>query len=94
MAKLFGSTMGILMACLLVALGSSAWSPQAMAADTIKIGQLDPLSGPFESTGRIYYAGIKFAVDEQNKKGGLLGKKVEIIQEDSELKPDVANRKA
>jgi branched-chain amino acid transport system substrate-binding protein len=94
MARLFGKTMGIVMACLFVALGPSAWNPQAMAADTIKIGQLDPISGPFEVTGRVYYAGIKFAVDEVNKKGGLLGKKVEIIQEDSELKPDVANRKA
>jgi branched-chain amino acid transport system substrate-binding protein len=69
-------------------------NPQAIAADTIKIGMLEPFSGAFEANGRIYYAGIKFAVDEYNKKGGLLGKKIEIIQEDSELKPDVANRKA
>jgi ABC-type branched-subunit amino acid transport system substrate-binding protein len=33
-------------------------------------------------------------VDEQNAKGGLLGKKIEMITEDNEGKPDVAARKA
>jgi len=65
-----------------------------MAADTIKIGLIDPYSGPFAISGRLHYLGIKFAVDEQNAKGGLLGKKIEIIKADSELKPDVATRKA
>ena len=48
---------------------------------------MNPLVGPG-------YAGVQFAVDEQNAKGGLLGKKIEIIAEDNELKPDVAIRKA
>jgi len=67
---------------------------EAMAADTIKIGQLEPLSGPFEANGRTWVIGVQFAADEQNAKGGLLGRKIEILKEDDEAKPDVATRKA
>ena len=66
----------------------------ALAADTVKIGLLDPLSGIFESLGRTWLTAVQFAVDEQNAKGGLLGKQIEIIAEDDEGKPDVATRKA
>ena len=41
-----------------------------------------------------FTAGLQFVVDEQNAKGGLLGRKVEVIGEDNEFKPDVAVRKA
>ncbi|OGP48301.1 MAG: hypothetical protein A3K30_07525 [Deltaproteobacteria bacterium RBG_13_51_10] len=64
------------------------------AQDKIKIGIVDVFSGPFINWGWICYNGIKFVVDEQNAKGGLLGKKIELIKEDTELKPDVAVRKA
>jgi branched-chain amino acid transport system substrate-binding protein len=66
----------------------------ANAEDTVKIGMLTTLSGPFEFVGRIYVSGAKFAVDEQNAKGGLLGKKIELIIEDDEFKADVAVRRA
>jgi branched-chain amino acid transport system substrate-binding protein len=69
-------------------------SPGAMAADTFKIGLLNAESGPLEYTGRMWKAAIQFAVDEQNEKGGLFGKKIEILTEDHEWKADVANRKA
>jgi branched-chain amino acid transport system substrate-binding protein len=65
-----------------------------LAADTVKIGMVTTLSGPFEFVGRIYVAGAEFAVDEQNAKGGLLGRKIELILEDEEMKPDVAVRRA
>jgi branched-chain amino acid transport system substrate-binding protein len=64
------------------------------SADTIKIGLLEAKSGPFESVGRFFNPGFMFAVDEQNAKGGLFGKKIEVLWEDSEFKGDVANRKA
>jgi branched-chain amino acid transport system substrate-binding protein len=67
---------------------------KATAADTIKIGAVEPRSGPMESVGRYMYAGLIQAVEEQNAKGGLFGKKIEIIWEDSEFKGDVATRKA
>jgi branched-chain amino acid transport system substrate-binding protein len=67
---------------------------RAAADDIIKIGYLEAKSGVFESVGRFFQAGFQFAVDEQNEKGGLLGRKIEVITEDSEFKGDVANRKA
>lgn len=75
-------------------IGLSAGIPiNTMAADTVKIGISEAFSGPFEATGRAYAIGVQFAVDEQNAKGGLLGKKIELFVEDNELKPDVAVRK-
>ena len=67
---------------------------QAFSADTFKIGMITTLSGPFEFVGRTYVAGMEFAVEEQNAKGGILGKKIELIIEDDEFKPDIAIRKA
>lgn len=66
----------------------------APAADTVKIGVVDPLSGQMEPFGRTWHAAVQFAVAEQNAAGGLLGRKVEAIAEDGEAKPDVATRKA
>ena len=65
-----------------------------MAEDTIKIGMVEPFSGPMEPSGREFLAAVQFAVDEQNAKGGLLGKKVQLLHEDNEFKPDVAVKRA
>ena len=46
-------------------------APSAPAAETVKIGILDPLSGMFEPYGRAWRAAVQFAVDEQNANGGL-----------------------
>lgn len=63
------------------------------AADTFKIGDTNPFSGPAAYLGLAYNEALKFVVNEYNAKGGLLGKKIEIITEDNEFKPDVAVRK-
>ena len=64
------------------------------AEDTIKIGATEPLSGTFKDIGERYYGGVEYAVKVLNESGGLLGKKLEAVPIDSELKPDVAIRKA
>jgi branched-chain amino acid transport system substrate-binding protein len=66
----------------------------ATAEDTIKIGATEPLSGTFKDIGERYLEGVQYAAKVINESGGLLGKKVEVIPVDSELKPDVATRKA
>src|SRR5512143_1100407 len=66
----------------------------AAAQDTIKIGGVEPLSGTFKDIGERYLEGVQYAAKVINESGGLLGKKVEVIPIDSELKPDVATRKA
>ena len=67
---------------------------QALAADTVNIVQIDPISGPMKDVGDRSVWGVQFAVDEINAAGGLLGKQVKLMPEDSQLKPDVAARKA
>jgi branched-chain amino acid transport system substrate-binding protein len=66
----------------------------AAAEDTIKLGATEPLSGTFKDIGERYLEGVQYAVKVINESGGLLGKKVEVVPIDSELKPDVATRKA
>ena len=57
-------------------------------------GAVEPLSGTFKDIGERYLEGVQYAAKTLNESGGLLGKKVEVIPIDSELKPDVATRKA
>ena len=66
-----------------MAYGGSAY------ADTIKIGGIAPLSPPGGvQTGESLREGMKVAVDELNAAGGLLGKKVELIVEDTSGVPE------
>jgi branched-chain amino acid transport system substrate-binding protein len=69
-------------------------SANSQAAEPIKLGVVEPLSGTFKDIGDRYLEGVEYAVKIINEKGGLLGRKVEVIPIDSELKPDVASRKA
>jgi branched-chain amino acid transport system substrate-binding protein len=50
--------------------------------DTIKIGEYYPLTGDLATFGQSGKKGIDLAVEEANRAGGLLGKKIEIIVED------------
>ncbi|MEH6474214.1 MAG: branched-chain amino acid ABC transporter substrate-binding protein [Sneathiella sp.] len=61
----------------------------AQAADTIKIGFIDPLSGPFAATGTNGLAQFRYAVDQLvNQKGGVLGgTKFEIVPYDNKISP-------
>ena len=69
-------------------------SGQALAADTVNILVLDPLSGTMKDLGDRTVWGVQFAVDEINASGGLLGKQIKLITEDTQMKADVATRKA
>ncbi|MBB5054151.1 branched-chain amino acid transport system substrate-binding protein [Afipia massiliensis] len=59
----------------------------AMAQDTLKIGYIDPLSGGGASVGEIGLKTFQFLADEVNAKGGILGKKVEIVPLDNKTNP-------
>jgi len=67
---------------------------ESMAESKVKMGVLDCFSGPFSHSGPAITAGVKFAVDEQNAKGGLFGRQIEMVIVDHEMKADVALRKA
>jgi len=59
-------------------------------AQTIKIGVNEPLTGPFAASGTYVVNGAKIAADEINAKGGVLGKKIELVIEDNKSNPTEA----
>ena len=59
-------------------------------ANTIKIGIADTYSGGAAIFGIDMRDGFRMGVNEINAKGGVLGKKIEIVTRDEQFKPDVA----
>lgn len=62
----------------------------AMAAGTIKIGYVDPLSGAAASVGQIGLNQLDFIARQINAQGGVLGEKVKIIPYDNKLSPQTS----
>ena len=60
-------------------LGLAAFGPAKAADDTIKVGVLHSLSGTMAISETTLKDTVLFLIDEQNKKGGLLGKKLEAV---------------
>ena len=62
-----------------VSLGISMGIPSVRAQETIKIGILHSLSGTMAISETTLKDTMLFLIDEQNKKGGVLGKKLEAV---------------
>jgi branched-chain amino acid transport system substrate-binding protein len=62
---------------------ASPFVKTARAADVIKIGLDNPLTGPLGANGKNELVGCQIALDEINAKGGILGRSVKLIVEDS-----------
>ncbi len=67
--RVFAAVLVIL--CLLIGVAS--------AAETIKIGMLAPLTGFAAADGASALNSVKIAVDQVNRQGGVLGKKIQLI---------------
>lgn len=59
----------------------------AMAQDTLKVGLVAAMSGQSAKSGEAIVRGLSIAIDEINAKGGVLGKKVELVVRDDESNP-------
>ncbi|MBC2805238.1 urea ABC transporter substrate-binding protein [Rhizobium ruizarguesonis] len=68
-----GAALGAIMAA------SAAFSGAVAADDTIKVGILHSLSGTMAISETTLKDAMLMLIDEQNKKGGLLGKKLEAV---------------
>ena len=55
----------------------------AHAQKTVKIGALWPISGPIAEDGQENLRGARIAAEMQNEKGGLWGKKIELVTGDA-----------
>ena len=65
-----------------------AWlAPGAMSADPIRVAYIDPLSGPFAATGENGLKQFRYAADQINRAGGVLGRQVEIVPFDNKVSP-------
>src|ERR1700758_2745346 len=73
------SRRGLLAASAGLVLGLAAFGPAKAADDTIKVGVLHSLSGTMAISETTLKDTILFLIDEQNKKGGVLGKKLEAV---------------
>ncbi len=57
------------------------------AQQTVKLGLVAAMSGQSAKSGEAIVRGLSLAVDEINAKGGVLGKKIELLVRDDESNP-------
>lgn len=62
-------------------------------SDVIRIGHLTPLTGFLGPLGEYAVMGVRLAAEEINAAGGVLGRKIELVMEDS-VNPQTASAKA
>jgi branched-chain amino acid transport system substrate-binding protein len=62
-------------------------------SDVIKIGHLTPITGFLGPLGEYAQMGVKLAAEEINAGGGVLGRKIDLVLEDS-VNPQTASAKA
>ncbi len=74
----------------LLALGLALTSTTLIAQDTLKIGAPQPMTGPDAPFGDKFKKAYTMAVEEINAKGGVNGKKIEVIIEDHQAKNPLA----
>lgn len=77
----------VLLAAAVAVVGFSA---QVRAEDTFKIGSSVGLTGYAAVIDRAWRDGLAVAAEALNEKGGLLGKKIEVITEDNHSQPQDA----
>jgi branched-chain amino acid transport system substrate-binding protein len=56
---------------------------KARGEDSIKMGFDDPLTGVYAALGKNELIGCQYAIEQINQKGGILGRQVELLVEDS-----------
>jgi branched-chain amino acid transport system substrate-binding protein len=79
----------ILLAAAVGAASLGAAMGVALAADPIKVGLTGPFTGGSSAMGVSMRDGVKLAVDEINKKGGVLGRPIALVERDDEAKNEV-----
>ncbi len=67
-----------------------ASAQQGISKDEILIGTIQDLSGPLAGYGKQARAGMQMAIDEINETGGIHGRKIKLLVEDSAYDPKKA----
>src|SRR5215472_10274224 len=69
---------------MMMLLGFPVW-----AQDVIKIAVGAPLTGPLAKQGQEVANAVKLAADEWNARGGVLGKKIQVVEADDQGNPQI-----
>jgi branched-chain amino acid transport system substrate-binding protein len=77
-------------ACVLIIALTFLLSPAVSFSEPIKIGAMFISSGPMGGYGKHGRQAIQLAIDQINTDGGVLGRNMEAVVEDTKLKKDVA----
>jgi branched-chain amino acid transport system substrate-binding protein len=78
----------------LAQLGKGRDSRKAFAADPIKVGILDPLTSPYKTSSVHDVHGATVAMESFNKRGGVLGRPVVLIEVDDASSVETAAKAA
>jgi branched-chain amino acid transport system substrate-binding protein len=76
---------------------SGGFNPKVSFAQTkkpIKIGFIQPLTGPYGTTAQDQVYGATLAVEEANARGGVIGRQIELLVRDDKLKPEESARRS
>ncbi len=71
----------------LLVMGGALWWYNRPASNDIQIGAILGLTGTNSAYGKEMQNGFDFAIEEINSKGGVLGKKLHLVAEDSQFDP-------
>src|SRR5919197_1101351 len=63
---------------------------QGVTKDEVKIGAFGPFAGPVYMYGRLAMNGLEALLDKTNQQGGVHGRKLKLIREDDNCKPEDA----
>src|SRR3982075_2919176 len=69
---------------------ASTWTTQIHAQSTVYLPDIVELSGPGAVSGTNWRDGVALAIDEVNKAGGILGRKIETEHLDTQSNPGVS----
>jgi branched-chain amino acid transport system substrate-binding protein len=77
----------LLIAMLALGLGQAWAQQQGVTKDEILIGTIQDLSGPLAGYGKAVRNGMQLRIDELNEQGGIHGRKLRLVTEDSGYDP-------
>lgn len=79
--------LSLIAAAMALAAGSASAQTQGVTKNEIVIGSIQDLSGPLAGFGKQVRLGMMLRVDEVNEQGGINGRKVKLLIEDSGYDP-------
>ncbi|NIM43024.1 MAG: ABC transporter substrate-binding protein [Hydrogenophaga sp.] len=81
------TTLSLIGAAVALTAGSALAQSQGVSKDEIVLGSIQDLSGPIAGFGKQVRLGMMLRVDELNEQGGVNGRKIKLIVEDSKYDP-------